>query len=107
MMVRVFGPGAPAQTGGEMRRPTILHVVLIGIIVTGTWSAVTARPVEANHSLGFHWPRTANPFTVPLGNNLTTGQWSSLLADVSAVWSQSSVLDVAVVPGQGCQAHAG
>jgi hypothetical protein len=55
--------------------------------------------VSANHTwLNFHWARTANPFTIKLGDNLTTN-WDSYLAAASADWSLSSVLDTVVVPG--------
>ena len=89
-----------------MRRRMVTRVMLTGLIAASVLGAV-APGVEANHSLGYHWPRTGNPFTVQFGNNLTTGQWSTMLVDVAAAWSYSSVLDAKSVPGQGCQAHAG
>lgn len=89
-----------------MRR-MVSRAVLIGLVAASAWCAV-APGVAANHSLGVHWPRTGTPFAVQLGDNLTTGQWEALLAEVAAVWSQSEVLDVVVAQGQGtCQANAG
>lgn len=36
-------------------------------------AAVTAAPAVANHSWsGYHWARTSNPFTVTLGDNVST-----------------------------------
>ncbi|MBI4099619.1 hypothetical protein HY440_01285 [Candidatus Microgenomates bacterium] len=56
-------------------------------------------PASANHSWGgYHWARTANPFTLKLGNN-TSGLWANMLATASSDWSQSTVLDTAIVPG--------
>ncbi len=58
-----------------------------------------AGVVSANHSWGgYHWARTSNPFTLKLGNNLTS-QWNSYLQTTSSDWSQSSVLDTSVVAG--------
>lgn len=63
-----------------------------------------AAAAYAHHSWRkFHWARTSNPFTVKLGNNLSSG-WSSYLQDASADWSMSSVLDTQVVAGQSSPA---
>ncbi len=54
---------------------------------------------EANHSWGnYHWARTANPFTLKTGDNLSTA-WDPYLATTVADWSQSSVLDMTTVAG--------
>jgi len=59
-----------------------------------------AAVAYANHNWRkFHWARTSNPFTVKLGNNLSSG-WSSYLTDASNDWSMSSVLDTQVVARQ-------
>lgn len=56
-------------------------------------------PVVATHSWnGYHWARTANPFTLKLGDN-TSGNWSGMLAVTAGDWSLSNILDTAVVPG--------
>lgn len=53
----------------------------------------------ANHSWGaYHWARTANPFTLKLGDNVSS-TWDGYLAVASGDWSISSVLDTAVVAG--------
>jgi hypothetical protein len=55
---------------------------------------------QANHSWGgYHWARTANPFTLQLGDNVSS-QWDSSLAGASTDWSKSTVLDTRVVAGQ-------
>ena len=50
---------------------------------------------------GYHWERSANPITVPMGDNVN-GVWDGLLGSVSADWSASAVLDTPVVAGSGC-----
>jgi hypothetical protein len=63
-------------------------------------AAVSAPAAFANHSWnGYHWARTANPFTVKLGNNLTTAEWQSHLSQTSSDWSRSTVLDTRIVAG--------
>lgn len=53
----------------------------------------------ASHSWGsYHWARTANPFTVKLGNNVSSA-WDSYLGTTSSDWSVSSVLNTAIVAG--------
>jgi hypothetical protein len=63
--------------------------------------AVVAVP-SANHSWGgYHWARTSNPFTLKLGDNLTSADWKSHLAQTSKDWnSGNSPLLTAVVAGQ-------
>lgn len=72
---------------------------------------VFATFVYANHSWGgYHWARSANPFTVNLGDNVSSA-WDSHLATSSSDWSQSSVLDTTVAAGQSnpknCKAVSG
>ena len=70
-----------------------------------------AAPVSASHSWGgYHWARTANPFTINLGDNVS-GLWDSMLVTASNDWTQSTVLNTAVVAGgtraKTCRATAG
>jgi len=61
--------------------------------------ALGASDASASHSWStYHWARTANPFTLALGRN-TTGDWTDHLATTSTKWSDSAVLDTAVVAG--------
>src|SRR5919197_5556728 len=61
--------------------------------------SVLAASASANHSWGgYHWARTANPFTIKLGDNVS-GAWQSMLQKASSDWSQSTVLDTQVVSG--------
>ncbi len=55
--------------------------------------------ILANHSWGgYHWARTSNPFTVKLGDNVSSA-WDSYLGTASTDWSVSSVLDTTIVAG--------
>ncbi len=61
--------------------------------------AVSPLVLLANHSWGgYHWARTSNPFTVKLGDNVSSA-WDSYLATTSSDWSASSVLNTTVVAG--------
>ena len=55
-----------------------------------------AVPAFANHSWGgYHWARRSNPFTVKLGDNVSS-QWDSILGTTSTDWSKSTVLDTRI-----------
>lgn len=69
------------------------------VIVSFALFIAAGSLVYATHSWGsYHWARTANPFTLKLGDNVTTA-WDTYLAEASSDWSQSSVLDTTIVPG--------
>ena len=62
-------------------------------------AAAFTTTASANHSWnGYHWARTANPFTIKLGDNVS-GAWDSMLRTASSDWSKSNVLDTTVVAG--------
>jgi len=69
-------------------------------VVAAAWAGNAA----ATHAWGnYHWARTANPFTVPLGDNVTntaSSNWEGALAAASADWTASHVLDSPVTDGQ-------
>jgi hypothetical protein len=71
------------------------------VAVAVTILALVAFPSSAyaNHSWGgYHWARTANPFTIKLGDNVS-GAWDSMLVTASSDWSKSTVMDTTVVAG--------
>ena len=77
-----------------MLKKNILFIVGV-VFVLGGFVTV----VDANHSWGgYHWGRTANPFTLELGNNVSSG-WDSYLATTASDWSASPVLDTVVKNG--------
>lgn len=58
-----------------------------------------AAVTNANHWWGgYHWARISNPFTLKLGDNVTSS-WDAYLSETSTDWSVSSVLDTTIVPG--------
>jgi hypothetical protein len=84
---------------------------LLGIALLAV--AVSALPslVLGTHSWGgYHWARTANPFTLKVGDNVKS-QWDSILNTTISDWSQSTVLDLTKVTGaakgRNCRPNAG
>lgn len=85
-----------------------LWAVGLAVVVVAGFGAAQAF---ASHSWGnYHWARTANPFTVPLGDNVNSS-WDPRLAASSSDWSRSNVLDSPVVAGAAggkrCRANNG
>lgn len=79
------------------RRRTLFAVSLL--VVVATFAAVTS----ANHSWGgYHWARTSNPFTLKLGDNLTSADWKSHLSQTSQDWNSGAGTPVltAIVAGR-------
>lgn len=65
----------------------------------------------ANHSWGgYHWARTSNPFTLKIGDNVST-TWDSYLNTTISDWASSSVINLTKVAGtvnpRTCKATAG
>jgi hypothetical protein len=76
----------------SLRRSMVVALVLL------TFTVLTVI-TSANHSWGgYHWARESNPFTVKLGDNLSSA-WDPYLANTSSDWSASDVLDTTIVPG--------
>lgn len=65
--------------------------------------------VNADHAWGtYHWGRTTNPFTLQLGDNLSTDpSWKEYLAKTSVNWNTSSVLKTKVVTGKASMKCSG
>ena len=71
--------------------------------IVGALALVVALPgvVAANHSWGsYHWARTANPFTLKVGDNVGTA-WDAVLDTTIVDWTKSTVLNLNKVIGQG------
>jgi len=80
-------------------RSRVRWLLLSGIVM----SAIGASVAVASHSWGnYHWARTANPFTLQLGDNLSLA-WDSYVVTASDDWSKSNVLYTKVEAG-GTQA---
>jgi hypothetical protein len=76
--------------------------------------AVSALPslVLGSHSWGgYHWARQSNPFTLKVGNNVTTSNWNSSFDIMISDWTQSTVLNlnevVGAAKGRNCRPSAG
>jgi hypothetical protein len=85
------------------------RLAAVGLVLT--LAAAFPGVAAANHSWGgYHWARQSNPFTLKLGDNVTS-TWDSYLAQASSDWSRSTVLDTTVVPGSAnprtCKATLG
>ena len=82
-------------------------VVAVGVLAFA--SVASAAHVWGNSSGAYHWARTANPFTLLLGDNVAS-VWDSYLRTASTDWTASSVLDTTVVAGKAgrnCTAQTG
>ena len=74
---------------------------VLALVVAVAVTLALATTALANHRWAkYHWARTSNPFTVKLGDNLSTS-WKTYLSEASGDWSLSSVLDTRVVAGGG------
>lgn len=63
-----------------------LATVSVGLIC-----AAFSAGSQASHSWGgYHWARTANPFTLKLGNNLNAADWQSYLSQTSSDWNSGN-----------------
>lgn len=92
-----------------MFKGKIVFGLLLLLVIFGVFGFIN-NSARADHSWGgYHWARTSNPFTLKLGDNVSTA-WDSYLATTSSDWSASSVLDTTVVAGasnKNCRATAG
>jgi hypothetical protein len=87
-----------------------LPIAVIGAVVFAALLALAAfsSPAQAHHSWKsygkvLHWERTSNPFTLKLGDNVSS-DWDDNLIQTSSDWtketgSAADVLDTQVVPG--------
>ena len=72
-------------------------LVYLSIFVMGLLIVPTSA--SADHYLGVHWAREANSFGIKVGNNAAVA-WRPYLDQAVADWSQSSVFNMWVTPGQ-------
>lgn len=83
---------------------------LAALVLAAAAVAFSAGVASATHAWStYHWARTANPFTVQVGDNLTNG-WSTYLQKASADWNKSTVAHNTIVAGQStkrCRATSG
>jgi len=85
------------------------YFIVGSIVATLSLSLVTGVAFATHSWNGYHWARTSNPFTLKVGDNVSSG-WDSYLVTTSSDWSASSVLDTTIVAGLGgknCRATNG
>lgn len=86
------------------QRRILLAVLVLSILAT------FATVSFASHSWGgYHWARTSNPFTLKVGNNLTS-TWTTSFNTAIADWNSSSVMNltkIAGTAGNNCKMVAG
>lgn len=76
------------------RRGVVLGLVLIAL-------AALPGAVAAHHTWEpYHWARQSNPFTLKLGDNVSS-RWDAYLRNTRSDWSASAVLDMKVVASSG------
>ncbi len=90
-----------------IKKPFFISLFTLAVIVISSLPSVAS----ASHSWGnYHWARTANPFSLKLGDNLSTN-WDTYLTAASTDWNLSNVLDTLVVLGstnpKNCKAISG
>jgi hypothetical protein len=70
------------------------NVIILGSLALTTFPAT----VQADNAWGnYHWERSANPFSLELGDNVSS-TWDSHLTIASGDWSVSVVLNTTVEP---------
>lgn len=90
---------------------SIFHYRKLGIGLLAGAVLLSAGVAFATHSWGpYHWARSANPFTLKLGDNMSSA-WDPYLVTASSDWSASTVLDTTIVAGgtraRTCKATTG
>jgi hypothetical protein len=106
-----LSPYVPAVTENSPRRRRTRLAAAALALSSLVGVATASTPAGANHSWGgYHWARTSNPFTLQLGDNVTS-VWDGRLAETSADWSKSSVVVTPIITGtsnpKNCRATAG
>ena len=65
---------------------------LIAGLMVGASLLTVSDVVHANHAWGnYHWARTANPFTLKLGDNMSAA-WKPLLSQTSSDWNSPALV---------------
>lgn len=78
---------------------TTFHRRSLAVLLAGLAFAAFPALTFATHSWGdYHWARTSNPFTLKLGDNVSS-TWDSYLSTASTDWTVSTVLDTTIIAG--------
>jgi hypothetical protein len=80
-----------------MFKTNLRRFLIVGLAAVAF--TVLAPNSTADHSWGnYHWARTSNPFTLKVGDNVTSA-WDGYLNESISDWSASSVLNLTKVAG--------
>ena len=87
---------------------------LVVVVIATLGAGASISPAAATHSWGdYHWARTSNPFTIQLGDNVSSA-WDAYLTTAATDWSANTAgnpLNATVVTGstrpKPCKAQAG
>ena len=86
------------------------HRALIRVLMICAFAAFPIVVLASHSWNGYHWARTANPFTLKVGNNMTTADWTSRFTKALSDWNTSDVLNLSPITGTSnrhCSAVAG
>ncbi len=88
----------------------IIRIKILGTLAVLLLAGSITTVASADNSwANYHWARTANPFTLNLGDNVSSA-WDVYLQTSSADWSTPSALDTPIVVGanlRNCRPVAG
>ena len=84
---------------------------IVRVCLAGAMAVGIVASLSANHSWGsYHWARTTNPFTLQVGDNVSTA-WDNHLNVAISDWTNSSVLNLTKIAGTSnprtCKPRAG
>ena len=88
---------------------SVAHRRLVFLLVT-VGLVILTTGLYANHAWStYHWARKSNPFTLKVGNNMSSS-WQSHFSTAVSDWNASSVMNLTAVAGSSnkrCSAAAG
>jgi hypothetical protein len=90
--------------------PRTQRRILAAVVLSAAVAAVPSFAMASHSWGGYHWARQSNPFTLKVGDNVTS-TWDGILNTTISDWSQSTVLDLTKVAGgtraKPCKATVG
>ena len=75
------------------------HIKTTVIVALAVFVAIGTITYAIHSWSDYHWARKANPFTLKLGDNVSS-VWDGYLNEASSDWSVSTVLDTTIVAGK-------
>jgi hypothetical protein len=104
----------PSSAHHRSRETRRLRRFLVAACIALLGATTPAAPAAADHSWGgYHWARTSNPFTIKLGDNVSSA-WDVHLRTAASDWSRDTAgnpLNASFVAGstrpRNCKAQSG